>query len=311
MSVLWYQFQALKRSEGVRATTTRTAGGKDVGAKGPKAAGHGSTGKKAVGRGDSAAAGQLNSIRRSPFSFDHTPADSDVVGNNSRAARRKSTIHQFDMYIKRLEWLLKYHGGWPTKTNNLGVSVLETAHAALSSWYGQQLIRKGGSQADFCPPKLIKSLGGKAQNNGKKGFLEQAPYPDRKDAEAWNKQPLWPAALGSASNLSYDQQYKALIEIMKKLGICTVKVTHTHGGLLVHKQWMQLELTTQSFAAQETGCMTQQELPGVIQGCWPPWCWRLARVVIQDAAGGLSRVHPHHDVHVLLNTSSVFRFVEE
>ncbi len=38
---------------------------------------------------------------------------------------------------------------------------------------------------------------------------------------------MWPAALGSASNLSYDQQYKALIEIMKKLGISTVKVTHT------------------------------------------------------------------------------------
>lgn len=33
----------------------------------------------------------------------------------------------------------------------------------------------------------------------------------------------------------------------------------------------------------------------------------LARVVIQDAAGGMSRMHPHHDVHVLLNTSSVFR----
>ncbi|KAL0020333.1 hypothetical protein WJX77_011787 [Trebouxia sp. C0004] len=285
MSVLWYQFQALKRSEGVRATTTRTAGGKDVGAKGPKAAGHGSTGKKAVGRGDSAAAGQLNSIRRSPFSFDHTPADSDVVGNNSRAARRKSTIHQFDMYIKRLEWLLKYHGGWPTKTNNLGVSVLETAHAALSSWYGQQLIRKGGSQADFCPPKLIKSLGGKAQNNGKKGFLEQAPYPDRKDAEAWNKQPLWPAALGSASNLSYDQQYKALIEIMKKLGICTVKVIRCSGNWLYDSAgatWSDSRL--------------------------------LASLVLeagQDAAGGLSRVHPHHDVHVLLNTSSVFRFVEE
>ena len=55
----------------------------------------------------------------------------------------------------------------------------------------------------------------------------QAPYPDPKDAEAWNKQPMWPSALGSASNLSYDQQYKALIEIMKKLGISTVKVTHT------------------------------------------------------------------------------------
>ena len=55
----------------------------------------------------------------------------------------------------------------------------------------------------------------------------QAPYPDPKDAEAWNKQPMWPAALASASNLSYDQQYKALIEIMKKLGISTVKVTHT------------------------------------------------------------------------------------
>ena len=38
---------------------------------------------------------------------------------------------------------------------------------------------------------------------------------------------IWPAALGSASNLSYDQQYKALIEVMKKLGISTVKVTHT------------------------------------------------------------------------------------
>jgi len=40
---------------------------------------------------------------------------------------------------------------------------------------------------------------------------------------------MWPAALGSASNLSYDQQYKALIEIMKKLGISTVKVTHMEG----------------------------------------------------------------------------------
>ena len=35
----------------------------------------------------------------------------------------------------------------------------------------------------------------------------------------------------------------------------------------------------------------------------------LARVVIQDAAGGMSRVHPDHDVHVLLNTSSVFRSI--
>ena len=38
---------------------------------------------------------------------------------------------------------------------------------------------------------------------------------------------MWPAALGSASNVSYDQQYRALIEIMKKLGISTVKLTHT------------------------------------------------------------------------------------
>ena len=55
----------------------------------------------------------------------------------------------------------------------------------------------------------------------------QAPYPDPKDAEAWNKQPTWPTALGSASNLSYDQQYKALIGIMQKVGVSTVKVTHT------------------------------------------------------------------------------------
>lgn len=34
----------------------------------------------------------------------------------------------------------------------------------------------------------------------------------------------------------------------------------------------------------------------------------LARVVIQDAAGGMSQLHPDHDVHVLLNTSAAFRF---
>ncbi|DBB02548.1 TPA: hypothetical protein ACH3X3_011534 [Trebouxia sp. C0006] len=101
----------------------RTAGGKAVGAKRPKAARHDSTGKKAAGRGDSAAAGQLNNSRRSLFSFDRTPADSDLgdsglnpahkkqIADNSRAARRKSTIQQYDMYIKRLEWFLKYHGG--------------------------------------------------------------------------------------------------------------------------------------------------------------------------------------------------------
>ncbi len=33
----------------------------------------------------------------------------------------------------------------------------------------------------------------------------------------------------------------------------------------------------------------------------------LARAVIQDAAGGMSRVHRHHGAHVLLNTPSVFR----
>lgn len=38
---------------------------------------------------------------------------------------------------------------------------------------------------------------------------------------------MWPAALGSLKNLSYDQQYKALIEVMKALGIDTRKVTHT------------------------------------------------------------------------------------
>lgn len=38
---------------------------------------------------------------------------------------------------------------------------------------------------------------------------------------------MWPAALGSSSDLSYDQQYRALIEIMKKLGISAVKLTHT------------------------------------------------------------------------------------
>ena len=55
----------------------------------------------------------------------------------------------------------------------------------------------------------------------------QAPFPDPKDAEAWNNQPMWPAALGSLKNLSYDQQYKALVEIMRALGIDTKKVTHT------------------------------------------------------------------------------------
>ena len=35
----------------------------------------------------------------------------------------------------------------------------------------------------------------------------------------------------------------------------------------------------------------------------------LARVVIQDAAGGMYKMHPDHDVHVLLNTSAVFRYV--
>ena len=33
----------------------------------------------------------------------------------------------------------------------------------------------------------------------------------------------------------------------------------------------------------------------------------LARVVIQDAIGGLYQLYPEHDVHVLLNTSSLFR----
>lgn len=38
---------------------------------------------------------------------------------------------------------------------------------------------------------------------------------------------MWPAALGSHKNPSYDQQYKALVEIMRALGIGTKKVTHT------------------------------------------------------------------------------------
>ncbi|DBA86564.1 TPA: hypothetical protein ACH3X1_016780 [Trebouxia sp. C0004] len=443
------------------------------------------------------------------------------------------------MYLKRLEWFLKYHGGevpgkaagtlrdkpysddllqpeaplatlflewvgenfpgWPTKTNKLGVSVLETAHAALSSLYGQQLIRKGGSQsrklmdnsayhtvyktiknrlaakgerpdasedplkntagevmtshdilrvcqhlmnsnstaadrnlslnnwllstcgrsddgrlvfqADFCPPKLIKSLGpapcwlmsavvkgGKAQKNGKKGFLggirhenaykdchaalgrwlvrrytvEQAPYPDPKDAEAWNKQPMWPAALGSASNVSYDQQYKALIEIMKKLGISTVKVTHTWrvaGAQVMDAAGVDDSVMRRSgkwlYDSLSRSYLEFFKAVGLLgAGGWPGaatnelhmfWHERfviptppelivllfpflpnleqaikelaaaaslsmyaaplilkyLARVVIQDAAGGMSRVHPDHDVHVLLNTSSVFRSVEE
>ena len=33
----------------------------------------------------------------------------------------------------------------------------------------------------------------------------------------------------------------------------------------------------------------------------------LARVVVQDAAGGMCRMHPEHDVHRLLNSSPVFR----
>ncbi len=74
-----------------------------------------------------------------------------------------------------------------------------------------------------------------ASSHGAKGHVScssqlshlQAPYPDPKDAQAWNKQSMWPAALGSASNLSYNQQYKALTEVMKHLGISTVKVTHT------------------------------------------------------------------------------------
>jgi len=74
----------------------RTAGGKVVGAKRPQAAGHGSTGKKAVGRGDSAAAGQLNNRRRSPFSFDHTPADSDVGDSESDHAAPTRTARQAD-----------------------------------------------------------------------------------------------------------------------------------------------------------------------------------------------------------------------
>ncbi len=74
----------------------RTAGGKVVGAKRPKAARHGSTGKKAVGRGDSAAAGQLNNSRRSPFSFDHTPADSDVGDSESDHAAPTRTARQAD-----------------------------------------------------------------------------------------------------------------------------------------------------------------------------------------------------------------------
>lgn len=55
----------------------------------------------------------------------------------------------------------------------------------------------------------------------------QASFPDPKNAEAWNNQPMWPAALGSLKNLSYDQQYKALVDVMKALGIDTKKVTHT------------------------------------------------------------------------------------
>ena len=74
----------------------RTAGGKVVGAKRPKAARHDSTGKKAVGRGDSAAAGQLYNSRRSPFSFDSTPADDDVGDSGSDHAAPTWTARQAD-----------------------------------------------------------------------------------------------------------------------------------------------------------------------------------------------------------------------
>ena len=74
----------------------RTAGGKAVGAKRPKAARHDSTGKKAAGRGDSAAAGQLNNSRRSPFSFDRTPADSDLGDSGSDHAAPTRTARQAD-----------------------------------------------------------------------------------------------------------------------------------------------------------------------------------------------------------------------
>ncbi len=74
----------------------RTAGGKAVGAKRPKAARHDSTGKKAAGRGDSAAAGQLNNSRRSLFSFDRTPADSDLGDSGSDHAAPTQTARQAD-----------------------------------------------------------------------------------------------------------------------------------------------------------------------------------------------------------------------
>ena len=74
----------------------RSAGGKVVGAKRPKAARHDSTGKKAAGRGDRAAAGQLNNSRRSPFSFDRTSADSDLGDNGSDHAAPTRTARQAD-----------------------------------------------------------------------------------------------------------------------------------------------------------------------------------------------------------------------
>lgn len=53
------------------------------------------------------------------------------IADNSRAARRKSTIHQYDMYIKRLEWFLKYHGG---EVPGKQLALLEINHTLMTCY---------------------------------------------------------------------------------------------------------------------------------------------------------------------------------
>lgn len=62
---------------------------------------------------------------------------------------------------------------------------------------------------------------------------------------------MWPAFLGSLKNLSYDQQYKALTEVMKVLGIDTKKVTHT---------WRVAEAQAMDAAGVDDGVRPQLQL---------------------------------------------------
>ncbi len=54
----------------------------------------------------------------------------------------------------------------------------------------------------------------------------QAPFPDPRDPKAWNLHPMWPCALGSDTNISYEQQAQSLKKDLLELEISIRKVTH-------------------------------------------------------------------------------------